>query len=237
VIVGGRPASLKIESARRPLGRFRSSAGDGSSRVAVLWRGDGETRRNTTPQNNRFRRVFEELAKLGIQAAPAVFSEDAIDEIRQQLLAMDGVLVWVDPIDDGRTRAALDHLLRDVAASGPWVSAHPDVTLKMGVKEVLYHTRHLGWGTDTHLYRTIDAFRSEFPPRLSASPRVLKQNRGNGGQGVWKVEALANASDGESLVRVLHARRGSVPEEIALQAFMDRCEAYLPPDGCKWGSG
>ena len=25
---------------------------------------------------------------------------------------------------------------------------------KMGVKEVLYRTKHLGWGTDTNLYRT-----------------------------------------------------------------------------------
>ena len=45
-------------------------------------------------------------------------------------------------------------LLREVARAGPWVSAHPDVILKMGVKEVLYRTRHLGWGTDTHLYRS-----------------------------------------------------------------------------------
>jgi hypothetical protein len=41
------------------------------------------------------------------------------------------------------TRAALDPLLRDIAPQGPWVSAHPDVILKMGVKDVLYRTRHL----------------------------------------------------------------------------------------------
>ena len=62
------------------------------------------------------------------------------------------MLVWVDPIHQGKTRDALDPLLRDVAAQGPWVSAHPDVILKMGVKEVLYRTRHLGWGADTHRY-------------------------------------------------------------------------------------
>ena len=84
-------------------------------------------------------------------------------------------------------------MLRDVAARGPWVSAHPDVILKMGVKEVLHRTRHLGWGTDTHLYRTAADFRDEFPARLQAAgPRVLKQNRGNGGQGVWKVELLSS---------------------------------------------
>ena len=76
-------------------------------------------------------------------------------------LAADGVLVWVNPLQDGeRTREALDPLLREVAAKGPWVSAHPDIILKMGVKEVLYRTRHLGWGADTHLYRSAAEFRA-----------------------------------------------------------------------------
>ena len=106
-------------------------------------------------------------------------------------------------------------MLRDVATRGPWVSAHPDVILKMGVKEVLFRTKHLGWGTDTHLYRTPLSFREEFPPRLIASPRVLKQNRGNGGQGVWKVEWI---SEGRGAgVRVL--RSGSVLWEMPLGMF------------------
>jgi hypothetical protein len=156
-------------------------------RIEVLWRGDREARQAATPENNRYHRVFEELAALGIHAEPAVYADDIADEVREQLLAVDGVLVWVDPISGGKTRAVLDPMLRDVASHGPWVSAHPDVILKMGVKEVLYRTRHLGWGTDTHLYRTAAEFDRAFPLRLqSACPRVLKQNRGNDGQGVWK---------------------------------------------------
>jgi hypothetical protein len=61
---------------------------------------------------------------------------------------------------------------------------------------------------------------------------VLKQNRGNGGQGVWKVEQISPPGAYTALVRVLHARRGSVPEDITLHDFMARCEAYLTPDGC-----
>jgi hypothetical protein len=199
----------------------------------ALWRGDREARRSATPQNSRFYRVFEELAALGIHAKPAVYDEDFADEVRAQVLNVDGVLVWVDPLHEGKTRTALDALLRDVAAHGPWVSAHPDVTLKMGVKEVLHRTKHLGWGTDTHLYRTVRSFRDEFPSRLqSAGPRVLKQNRGNGGQGVWKVEQIAPQSGEGAAVRVLHARRGSVPEDMTLGDFVTRCEAYFMSDGC-----
>jgi hypothetical protein len=200
-------------------------------RIAILWRGDREAQRTATPENNRFHRIFEELAALGIVAEPAVYDEAFADEVREQLLAADGVLVWVDPIHQGKTREALDQLLREVASRGPWVSAHPDVILKMGAKEVLYRTRHLGWGADTQIYRTAAEFSAAFPPRLrSSGPRVLKQNRGNGGQGVWKVELAAGTAGRE--VRVLHAQRGSVPEVLSLAAFMERCASYFGWGGC-----
>jgi hypothetical protein len=198
--------------------------------IAILWRGDDAARQDATPHNNRFVRVFEALAASGIEARPVVYDETFPDAVRNELLTVDGVLVWVDPIHQGKTRAALDPMLREIAAKGPWVSAHPDVILKMGVKEVLYRTRHLGWGTDTHRYATAHAFRAELPPRLRAcGPRVLKQNRGNGGQGVWKVEAVPNA---DKAVRVLHAQRGSQPEEMPLQEFIARCEPYFGWGGC-----
>jgi hypothetical protein len=197
-------------------------------KVAVVWRGDATARDAATPQNNRFYRIFEELAAVGIHAEPAVYDEEFANEVREQLLAADGVLIWVDPIHQGKTREALDPLLREVASRGPWVSAHPAVILEMGVKEVLYRTRHLGWGADTHLYRTAAEFTAGFPPRLrSSGPRVLKQNRGNGGQGVWKVELLPG-----SAVRVLHAQRGGVPEELPLGDFMAHCEPYFGWGGC-----
>jgi hypothetical protein len=202
-------------------------------RLALLWRGDHHVRRTATPLNNRLNRVFEALAALGIHAEPAVYADDLAHEVRDQLLQVDGVLVWADPISEGQNRIALDAMLREVAGNGVWVSAHPDVILKMGVKQVLYRTKHLGWGTDTHLYRTAREFREEFPPRLQSSgPRVLKQNRGNGGQGVWKVERIAPSTREDAIVRVLHARRGSMLEEMPLGAFMKRCEDYFAAEGC-----
>jgi hypothetical protein len=203
-----------------------------AGKVAVLWRGDLQTRREATPHNNRYRGVFDALAALGIEAEPAVYADALADEVRAQLLTCDGALVWVNPISDGQNRVRLDSLLRDVASQGVWVSAHPDVILKMGVKEVLFRTKHLGWGTDTHLYRSASAFHEEFPQRLqSAGPRVLKQNRGNGGQGVWKVERISGMTDAAN-VRILQALRGSVPEDLPLGAFMKQCEAYFANDGC-----
>ena len=108
---------------------------------------------------------------------------------------LDGVLVWVNPISEGQDRTTLDAMLRDVASRGIWVSAHPDVILKMGAKEVLHRTRHLGWGTDTHLYRTARAFREEFPAAASvggpACPQAESRQRRPG-----RLEGRARFPDG-----------------------------------------
>ncbi|MEO8113622.1 MAG: Cj0069 family protein [Phenylobacterium sp.] len=196
-----------------------------SYRVAVVWRGDRPARAAASP--GRFKAVFEALARRGIAAEPAVFCEAVAGEVRDQLLAVDGVLVWVDPLSAGLTRRTLDPLLREAADAGVVVSAHPDVIRKMGTKAVLYRTRDLGWGTDTHLYETPQAFAAQFPDRLAASgPRVLKQNRGNGGEGVWKVEPA-----GQGLVRVQEANGEVEPRILPLADFMASCAAYFADGG------
>jgi hypothetical protein len=202
-------------------------------RVALVWRGEPGAG-VPEPGKTRFHLIFSALEALGVAAEPALYSEEAEEALRARLLEMDGVLVWVDPLSAGKNRSRLDPLLRDLAAKGVWVSTHPDVILKMGVKEVLYRTRTLGWGTDTDLYASTQDLDTRFPARLSASgPRVLKQNRGNGGQGVWKVELVdAGATPSpDTPVRVLHALPGSVPEELPLASFMDRCRVYFEGAG------
>ena len=202
-------------------------------KIAIVWRGDPAARSQATPQNNRYHRIFSELLALGIEAEPAVYCEEMQDEVRVQLLKTEGVMVWVNPLQDDRTRERLDALLREVATTGRFVSAHPDVIRKMGVKEVLHRTKHLGWGTDTYLYRSATEFRDSFPVQLrGAGPRVIKQNRGNAGQGVWKVESIRQAPGTADSVTVLEARHGSVPEVLPLESFMARCNGYFDWGGC-----
>ena len=212
-----------------PFSRSKSKPTDRLGRIAILWRGDEVARRSVTPQTSRFKAVFAALADVGIDAEPVVYEDDVRDAARARLAALDGVLVWVNPIHDGRDRTNLDALLREVAAGGVWVSAHPDVIRKMGTKEVLHRTRAMSWGCDTALYRTAEAMRGELPARLAAGPRVIKRNRGNGGQGVWKVETLASPRN-RPMVRVLDATEDAA-EELALDDFLARCAEYFA-DGC-----
>jgi hypothetical protein len=209
--------------------------GDGVSRIGLLWRGDGAADPYATPGGDRLAPLMAELGRLGAEAVPVLYQDDAPGSVRDQLLGLDGVLVWVNPIQGGANRSRLDALLREAAARGVWVSAHPDVILALGTKEVLYRTRGLGWGTDTGLYRDAADFRARFPRVLARDTvRVLKQARGNGGNGVWKVELAEPAPRGSdpgpgALVRVRHAlEQGKAPsEQIRLGDFLDRCEGYF----------
>lgn len=124
-----------------------------SSHVAIVYPGGYETRKNATPDNNRLASIFKALSDKGIHAEPAVYHDDFHDEVKKQLMKVQVVLVWMNPIQDGRDRSVLDPILREIAEAGIFVSTHPDVILKMGTKEVLYRTREIGWGCDTHLYR------------------------------------------------------------------------------------
>ena len=203
--------------------------------VALLVRGDRAGQDAEAARSGRLGPVFLALEDEGIETVACVFSEEAVEDVRRELLGVDGVLVWVDPVTGRDDRLVLDALLREVAQHGTWVSAHPDVVLRMGTKQVLYDTRQFGWGSEVDLYRSFDDFVERFPRRLLSGDgaRVLKQHRGNGGIGVWKVEPVKPAaSTREALVRVQGARhRGDTTEELPLGDFMTRCEPYFRYSG------
>ena len=196
-------------------------------RIALVVRGDRGAP-IADRMSDRLTPVVEALARVDLVAEIAIFGEAAAGEVSSQLVGVDGVLVWVDPVSGSDDRSTLDALLRKVAAEGVWVSAHPDTIIRMGTKEVVYRTRELGWGSDTELYLTVEEFTERFPVVLRrGGARVLKQYRGNGGIGVRKVEMLS-----DDLVRVQSARlRDEATEDVPLNEFMQRCERYFAYSG------
>jgi hypothetical protein len=176
-------------------------------RVALLWRGD-DAARHVTPETSRFSAIFRALADVGVDAKPVVYEDDVLDAVRAQLATLDGVLVWVNPIHEGRDRAHLDALLREVAARGVWVSAHPHVILKMGTKEVLHRTRTMSWGAtrlSTKLRRRCAPNYQDGSP-LPAGDQAQSRQRRSGcleGQNAGK---FTRSTDGASSGR--HEGRG-----------------------------
>jgi len=202
--------------------------------IAIVYPGDRDVRRLATSENNRFAAVFAAFAARGVDAHPAVYDAAQLDGLREQLLGVDGALVWVNPIEAGQSRAPLDAVLREVADAGVFVSTHPDVILKLGTKDVLVDTRAMGWGSDAHRLDTLEQLRAELGDRLAAgSTRVLKQWRGHSGIGVWRVERAPgeSVSGGASRVRARHAPRGNAEVTMRFDEFVTLMAPYFEGGG------
>jgi hypothetical protein len=74
-------------------------------RIAIVYPGDSEVRRLATRENNRFSALIRAFAAHGVDAQPAVYNLAQASELRDQLLQLDGALVWVNPIEAGHSRA------------------------------------------------------------------------------------------------------------------------------------
>ncbi len=203
-------------------------------KLAIVYPGDGEARRLATRSNNRFANLFAAFAAQGVEAQPAVYNRAQADQLRDQLLEVDGALVWVNPIEDGQPRNTLDATLREVAAAGVFVSTHPDVIMKLGTKDVLVDTRDMGWGSDVYRLDTLSQLRTELAMRLLAGQaRVLKQWRGHSGIGVWRVQREPSeiAFGSQSLVRARHAQRGSIELVVTFDQLVSLMAPYFADGG------
>lgn len=208
--------------------------GDKRKKVAIICTGDRGLRDSGLPEDHRLTPVAHALQALGMEAEAAVYHDDFCDEVRSQLLNVDAVLVWMNPIQDGRDRKILDAMLRELADTGVFISTHPDIILKMGTKEVLYGTREVGWGSDTHIYQTLEQMQLELAVRLAAGEiRVLKQYRGNGGMGVWKIQMIDPSAEAgpEAMVRIRQGRRGNYDREMSMEEFFNLCRDYFTGQG------
>lgn len=211
------------------MGRCSSDSGPN---IALLWRG------HAAEWTHRFHEarqwpIVQALRSLGAAARPVLYRDEAVRDIRDELLSFDAVLVWVNPLDISGDRSVLDPMLREVAACGVVVSAHPDVIAKIGVKEVLYTTRSMEWGSDVDRYVDAEGLCACFPEHLAAGPRVLKPNYGNGGRNVWRVQLAAAGDDAalETSVEVQEARQGSQSERISLARLLDKWVPFLNDGG------
>lgn len=194
-------------------------------RVALLKRGDSPLRAETVSTTEPLFPLAQLLSPHGVETHSVTFNDETDHELRNLLLTYDAVLVWVNPLNEGHSRDILNKVLLQVANGEVFVSAHPDIIRKLGTKEVLHLTRGMSWGSDTRLYRTHEELCAHFSNRLQLrEPRVLKQCRGNGGDGVWKVELQP---DNPSHLLIRHALRGSAELSLPIEDFLDQCRPYF----------
>jgi hypothetical protein len=188
-----------------------------------MFHGDRETRNSASFEGHRLGPTAYSFRTEGMEPVPCVYNDLFADEVKDQLLGLDGVQVWVNPVtEDGHSREVLDDLLRSVAAKGVFVSSHPDMIQKIGTKNVLFDTREMGWVGDVQLYRTLEEMQERLPGLLDRSSRVLKKHRGHSGQGIWRL-----TSAGSDRVKVKPAARGTAEEEMSISHWVESCRPYF----------
>jgi hypothetical protein len=199
-----------------------------------MWHGDRAFRDNSDLESSRFNLAAEAFRGIGIEPKAVIYNDEFRDEVKEQLVGLDAVQVWVNPIESGRDRSVLDVLLREVADAGVLVFTHPDTILKMGTKQVLIDTRKLPFGSGCFAYESIDEMRLKLPDRLTLGPRILKQYRGHSGGGIWKfclAEPFSASASRKTNIRLRHAARGSVEEIVTFDQAVERMVPYFESFG------
>lgn len=161
------------------------------------------------------------------------------DEWKQQIIEycegrFDGYVSRVNPGNLAGGESEYFDMLRYLSRTGMLGMAHPDAMISFGAKDALVKLRHtLMVPEDTYAYYTQDEFVAQFPISLSLGERVLKQNRGSTGSGIWRV-SIADDRPYEmnkplpldTRIKCTEAVDNHV-EYHTLAEFMAFCEQYI----------
>jgi hypothetical protein len=196
--------------------------------IAILIFGDTNANRNALTEE-KYSALAKAFIEKGFRVDSVVYNDLLADKLATTLLPFDAILVWVNPIEQGNDRKKLDALLSDLSNKGCFVSAHPEVILKIGTKDILYKTKDLAFGSDTKLYDSFDDFRNNFPDHnQKLGLRILKQYRGNGGNGVFKVDTTAID---QNKISITHATGDLGERQLTIADFFEEMKIYFQNKG------
>jgi hypothetical protein len=190
--------------------------------IALLIFGEPGSARNALTEE-KYKKLSAHFIEEGFEIDSVLYHDTIAGKLAKELSKYNAILVWVNPIEQQNDRKILDALLMKLSVQGCFVSAHPDTILKMGTKEVLYRIRKTEFGGDTKLYHSFDDFKERF---LEEHPgiRILKQYRGNGGDGVFKINTTELNNN---RITITHAKNGDEEKPVSIDDFFKMFESYF----------
>ena len=114
------------------------------------------------------------------------------ERMARELAQYDGYIVRINPgqlsrpgVPQGAQRV-FDELMDSFVHAGKPVWSSPQVQKSMGAKDALVRINRMACGlSDTLAYYTPEEFKANFVKTAAFQPRVIKQNRGSAGEGIW----------------------------------------------------
>lgn len=189
-------------------------------------KGEDGYRKDTMP-------MVHALKERGQDAEVIFFDIEKKDEIFNYV--KENGIAYVSRINPGNLQHEAEYfdMLRDLCANGVIGMPHPDAMIGYGSKDVLSKLVSTNLvPNDTFAYYTIEAFKAQFPKALAISERVLKQNRGSTGEGIWRVKLVEPLAEGstevplDAEIKCTEAKDNHV-EYWKLGEFMSFCEQYI----------
>lgn len=116
---------------------------------------------------------------------------DKHNEFAAATAGYDALIVRINPgqLSQGTapgTQERFDALMNSYIAQGKLVWSSPKVQTQMGAKDALVKIAHLNCGLkDTLAYYSPAELALGFKQTCAFQPRVIKQNRGSAGEGIW----------------------------------------------------
>jgi len=147
---------------------------------------------------------------------------------------MDAILVRCNPGQikaDGGDQQKFDDAMRALQKKGMPVWPSPDVMEFMGAKDALTKIKDLNIGMpDTGTYYTEEEFIVGFKKTMKFQPRVIKQNRGSSGEGIW----IINLKSGDYCKDFGDASVEDTDELILMEANDNHVEEHTVAEFIAW---
>lgn len=179
--------------------------------------------------------MVEALRAKGWGAETMFYDPSSADDLRSAIIGTyDAYVPRVNPGTIPGGEAKFHALLRELSTAGVIGMPRPDTMINFGAKDALTKLADTDLvPDDTLAYYSLDEIRSNLPTTLSIGERVLKQNRGSTGEGIWRVQIADDRpyEAGTPLpldtkVRCTEAVDNHV-ETHTLGEFIEFCEQYV----------
>ncbi|KAJ9461867.1 hypothetical protein DIPPA_22635 [Diplonema papillatum] len=183
--------------------------------------------------------IVTALAKRGVRAEVVYYRNEWVDSLLDYVT--ERAVAYISRVNtralQGGEKPYFD-FLSALSEKGLVGMSPPDVMASFESKDALAKLAGTGLvPDDTYAYYDSASLREKFAVTLSRGERILKQNRGAGGVGMWRVrcEPGVSVTPGEALppdTRIMCTQAAdNHTDYFTLQKFMDICEPYLAGDG------
>lgn len=197
-------------------------------------KGEDGHRRDTMP-------IVEAIRDKGWGAEVVYFDPDQVDEIFNEVSKnYDGYISRVNPGHIPGGEKSYFEMLTKLSEAGLVGMSTPAEMISYGAKDALVKLNSTDLvPEDTAAYYDVESFHQTFPTSLSYGERVLKQNRGSTGSGIWRVqlqdkELAKSVEPGTALpldTKLKCTEAVDNHTEIReLGDFMDFCDQYIVGD-------